>query len=287
MSNDTGQRADLHLHTTFSDGRLSPTDLVRLVVERGVTVAAVTDHDSTEGLDEAFAEAARHSGLRLVPGIEISADSPLDAEGDVHILGYFLDRTDEALQRRLRSFRDDRDTRAERMVERLAEIGKPVDMARVREIAGEAGIGRPHVARAMMERGYIPTIAAAFDGYLDDNGVANVGRPHIGMEEATAMIREAGGVAVLAHPIYAKDYERLLSMIADAGMVGVEVHYANFSQEQRRHLAQLADRLGLLACGGSDYHAMGAEGEQLPGSAGPPLDVVDELERLARPPAGG
>ena len=281
MSSDAGQRADLHLHTTLSDGRLSPTELVRLVVQQGVTVASITDHDSTEGLDEAFAEAARHPGMRLVPGIEISADNPLDPVGDVHVLGYFLDRTDERLQQRLRGFRHDRDTRAERMVERLAEIGKPVDMERVREIAGEAGIGRPHVARAMMERGYIPTIAAAFDGYLDDDGLANVGRPHIGMDEAAAMIRRAGGVAVLAHPVYAKDYERLLATIADAGMVGFEVHYANFSPDQRRHLARLADRLGLLACGGSDYHAMGAEGEALPGSAGPPIEVVDELERLA------
>jgi len=287
MSSSAVQRADLHLHTTFSDGLLSPTDLVRLVVERGITVAAVTDHDSTEGLDEAFAEAARHPGLRLVPGIEISADSPLDPKGDVHVLGYFLDRTDEALQQRLRGFRGDRDSRAERMVERLAEIGMPVEMARVREIAGEAGIGRPHVARAMMERGYIPTIAAAFDGYLDDNGQVNVSRPHIGMDEAAAMIRRAGGVAVLAHPTYAKDYERLLSMIADAGMVGFEVHYANFDPQQRQHLARLADQLGLLQCGGSDYHAMGAEGEQLPGSAGPPVAVVDELERLARSPAMG
>lgn len=275
------RRADLHLHTTASDGRLTPTELVRLLAERGVPVAAVTDHDSTEGLDEAEREAARHPGLRLITGIEISADSPLDVGGDVHLLGYFFDRADAALQARLRTFREEREQRGERMVERLAKIGKPVEWERVLAIADGASVGRPHIAQAMVERGYVASVRDAFDGYLNDEGAAYVGRPHIGLEEAVEMVKRAGGAAVLAHPVYAKEYERLLPQLAEMGVVGFEAHYANFDADTRQRLLSLADRLGLLPCGGSDYHAFGAEGEQLPGSAGPPLSVVAELERLA------
>ena len=274
-------RADLHLHTTASDGRLTPTELVRLLAERGVPVAAVTDHDSTEGMEEAEREAERHPGLRLITGIELSADSPLGEGGDVHLLGYFFDRTDAALQKRLRAFREEREQRGERMVERLAKIGKPVEWERVLAIADGASVGRPHIAQAMVERGYVASVRDAFGGYLNDGGAAFVARPHISLEDAAQMIRGAGGAAVLAHPVYTANYEWLLHQLAELGIAGFEVHYANFDTETRQKLASLADRLGLLPCGGSDYHAFGAEGEQLPGSAGPPLSVVAELERLA------
>ena len=278
---------DLHMHTTYSDGLLSPAALVRLVAQQGVSIASVTDHDSTEGLDEAFAEAAAHPGLRLIPGVEISTDHPRDSKGDLHILGYFLDRSIVELQERLAQFREDRDHRAEHMVKRLASLGMPVDIERVREIAGEAGIGRPHIAQAMVERGYIRSVPDAFNGYLNDDGSAHVSRPHISLDEAVGLIQRAGGVAVLAHPIYATEYEQLLETISEVGIVGFEVHYANFDASTRRRLLAMADRLGLLACGGSDYHGAGTSGEQLPGSAGPPLAVVDELERLAKANAGG
>ena len=277
---------DLHMHTTYSDGILTPTELVRLVAKQGVTIASVTDHDSTEGLDEAFAEAEAHPGLRLIPGIEISTDHPTDPTGDLHVLGYFLDRSNPELQGRLTQFREDRDHRAERMVERLAQLGMPVDFERVREIAGEAGIGRPHIAQAMVERGYIRSVPEAFDGYLNDGGSAHASRPHIAMDEAASLIHRAHGVAVLAHPIYATNYEQVLETIADAGFVGFEAHYASFDAPTRRHLLALADRLGLLPCGGSDYHGPGTSGEHLPGSAGPPVADDDELERLAKANAG-
>ena len=127
----------------------------------------------------------------------------------------------------------------------------------------------------------------AFNGYLNDDGTAHVSRPHISMDEAVTLIQRAGGVAVLAHPIYAKDYAQLLETISEAGLVGFEVHYANFDEPTRQRLSAMADRLGLLACGGSDYHGVGTSGEQLPGSAGPPMAVVDELERLAKANAAG
>ena len=272
---------DLHMHTTFSDGRLTPTELVRLLARRGVGTAAVTDHDSTEGLDEAFAEADRHPGLRLVPGVEISADHPDGEREDVHVLGYLFDRSDPALQGRLRAFREERDERGRRMVEKLVALGYAVEWARVKEIAGEAGVGRPHVAQALVEGGYLSEVRQAFDGLLDGGGAAFVDRPHVGLADAVAMIRSAGGVAVLAHPLYVAGHERMIPRLAEMGIVGLEVHYAAFAPEQRRALLALAERHGLLPCGGSDYHAFGREGEALPGSAGPPRAVLDELERLA------
>ncbi len=277
-------KIDLHMHSTLSDGRLTPTELVRLLERQDVDVAALTDHDSTEGLDEAFAEADRTPGLRLIAGIEISADHPDMANTEVHVLGYFMDYHDEGLQRKLRSFREDRDVRGQRMVERLGELGYALDWERVKEIAGDAGIGRPHIARAMVERGYIAEVKQAFDGLLNDRGAAFVGQSHITVRDAVGMIRSVGGAAVLAHPLYVAGYQQLLPQLADMGFAGFEAHYAEFSPEQRHELLALAERYDMLPCGGSDYHAMGKQNEHLPGSAGPPLEVFEELERRAGAP---
>jgi len=277
----TSSKVDLHLHTTRSDGRLSPTELVRLLVAQGVATAAITDHDSTEGLDEAFAEAARQPGLRLISGIEVSADHP-SGGGDLHVLGYFMDYHDREFQERLRTFRSGRVGRIKQMVDKLAELGLPLEWERVQELAAGASIGRPHIAQAMVERGYISTSKEAFNGYLEDGGKAHFNRPHIPMEEAVRLIQSVGGVAVLAHPVYVRDWEALLPRLVGLGIVGMEVHYSEFSPEQRRGLAHQARKYHLLPCGGSDYHALGQPGEFLPGSAGPPDEVVNSLEELAK-----
>ena len=274
-------KIDLHMHTTLSDGRLTPEELVGLLDRQGVDIAAVTDHDSTEGLDAAMAAAERYPRLRLVAGIEISADHPTDDKSDVHVLGYFLDYHDDAFQERLRGFRDDRLHRGERIVANLAEQGYPVAWERVLEIAGDAGVGRPHIAQAMVERGYIKTVKEAFNGLLNDQGTAFVGRTHISIAESVELINSVGGVAVLAHPLYVPGYEALVPQLAGLGIVGFEVHYGEWSPDQRTDLARLAERYGMLPTGGSDYHAMGHEGEHLPGTAGPPAEVFAELEKRA------
>ena len=281
MNNQTSA-VDLHMHTTFSDGKLTPTQLVRLLVQRKVTIASITDHDSTEGLSEAFNEAELFPNLELIPGIEISADHPWDSQSDLHVLGYFIDIENQELQKSLIQFRHDRDQRAEIMVARLGSLGIEIDFSRVQEIAGEAGIGRPHIAEAMVEKGYIKSVPDAFNGYLNDGGLADVSRPRISMERAVELITNANGVAVLAHPIYATDYEKVLDTLSNVGFVGFEVHYANFNTSLRNKLLATADRLNLLPCGGSDYHGTGTSAEHLPGSAGPPESVVNELKRLAK-----
>ena len=280
--NASKPKIDLHMHTTLADGKLTPTELVRLLVERDVSIAAISDHDSTEGLDEAFAAAAANPELRLVPAIEISADHPIATKGDIHMLGYFLDYHQEAFQAKLLSFREDREYRGYHMVQRLAEQGYSGDWERVKAIAADAGIGRPHIAQALVERGYIAQVRDAFNGLLNDDGIAFVARPHISTRDAVDMIRGVGGVAVLAHPVFLPDYRDVITTLPDLGVEGIEVHYAEFDSELRKELGELADRYGLLQCGGSDYHAMGSAGENLPGTAGPPLEVLEELERRAK-----
>ena len=274
-------KIDLHMHSTRSDGRLTPTELVGVLAHREVNVAALTDHDSTEGLDEAIAAADAHPALRIVPGIEISASHPTMDNSDVHLLGYFVDRADAALQQQLTALRQEREERGLRMLNNLAKLGYPLDWERVRELADGASIGRPHIAHAMVERGYLATYKDAFDGLLNNGGAAFVGRVGVTLEDAARTIRSAGGAAVLAHPLYVEEYEMLVPKLPDMGIVGLEAHYANFNADEQRALFGLAKRYGLLPCGGSDYHAMGNENEALPGSDGPPLEVFEALERLA------
>jgi predicted metal-dependent phosphoesterase TrpH len=156
-----------------------------------------------------------------------------------------------------------------------------VDWERVKQIAADASIGRPHIAQAMVERGYISAPREAFNEYLQDGGKAYVARPHISLEDAVRLIHSVGGVAVLAHPLYLKRFSELLPTLRSLGIAGMEVHYAEFTPEQRANLARLAVQHQLLPCGGSDYHALGTPTEHMPGTAGPPVEVVRQLEKLA------
>ncbi len=277
-------KIDLHMHSTLSDGRLTPTELVRLLEREQVDIAALTDHDSTEGMEEALAAAAQAPGLRLTTGIEISAGHPTVPGSEVHVLGYFIDHRNEELQQRLRAFRNDRETRGREMVDRLCALGYAIEWERVKAIAGDAGVGRPHIAHALVERGYIAEFRQAFDGLLDDGGAAYVKQPHVSIQDAAAMIRGAGGAAVLAHPLYVAEYESIIPQLAVWGFAGIEVHYANFTPEQQGGLLALAGQYGLLPCGGSDFHGIDPDRERLPGSVGPPIEVFEELERRAGSP---
>jgi len=269
---------DLHLHTTASDGRLSPTELVHLLASQGLKQVAISDHDTTEGLAEAFAAAEEFPDMRIIPAIELSTDIPGD---EVHMLGYFLRHEDEELQKILREFRMGRLERGRMMVEKLATLGINIEWARVQEIAGEGSVGRPHIALAMVEKGYCKEPKDAFPEYLGRNGSAYVERSKMTPPEAVEMLIRFGAVPVLAHPAYLNDMETTIAELAEAGIVGLEVHYAQFSPETVQQLAGLADRYGLIPCGGSDYHGLGNEGEPLPGTLGPPPETVGMLEEAA------
>ena len=274
---------DLHLHTTASDGRLSPTELVRLLAKQGLKQVAISDHDSTEGLAEAFRAAEEFPDLRIIPAIELSTDIPGD---EVHMLGYFLRYEDDQLQETLRQFRLGRLERGRLIVEKLATLGVHIEWERVQEIAGDGSVGRPHIALAMVEKGYCKEPREAFPEYLGRNGLAYVERPKMTPVEAVDMLIQYGAVPVLAHPAYLADMEARLEELKDTGLAGMEVYYAQYQPDTVQHLAQLAARYGLIPCGGSDYHALGNSGEPLPGTLGPPLETVERLEEAARKLAG-
>lgn len=274
-----GAVVDLHLHTLASDGRLSPTELVQLAAGQGLKVIAISDHDTTEGLAEAYQAAQQFPDLRIIPGIELSTDIPGD---EIHMLGYFMDYEDDEFQGILRQFRAGRLERGRLMVEKLATLDVHVEWERVMEIAGDGSVGRPHIALAMVEAGYIKEPREAFTDYLGRNGLAYVEREKMTPAEGVEMLGRVGGVAVLAHPAQLADLDDKVAELKAAGLMGMEVHYAMYSTETVAYLASVAERHGLIPCGGSDYHFLGNTGELLPGTLGPPMETVERLEEAAR-----
>lgn len=270
---------DFHTHSTMSDGRLSPSELVDLAASRGVRVMALADHDTLAGYEEAREAASHHPGFLLVPAVEISCDLP---GTELHMLGLFVDATNERLRSELERFRVGREERGAEMVSALAAQGVPVEWSRVRELAGEAAVGRPHLALAMIEAGHVATFNEAFDRFLGRGMPAYVERETIGPAEAIAMIRGAGGLPVFAHPSFTQDYEDVARMLAEQGLFGMEVYYKAYEPELVETLRLLAGRLGLFALGGSDYHGAGASDERLPGDIPLPDVVVPAFLDAAR-----
>jgi hypothetical protein len=275
----TGGAVDLHTHTTASDGALAPRELVALAWRHGVRVLAVTDHDSTEGLGEARAAAAAHAGLTIVPGLEINCDVE---GGEIHVLGYGVDHEAAWFQDFLRAQRAERVARVHRIVERLAELGLPIDPAEVFALVKEASPGRPHVAQVMVARGHVRSTREAFDRYLRTGGPAHVPRKRLTPVEAVAMILKAHGVPVLAHPgVGGKD--AMIPELIAAGLMGIECYYAEHSAAQRATYLEICRRHDLVATGGSDFH--GAQTGRLnpPGTPAVPMATWESLrERMAR-----
>ena len=272
-------RADLHTHSTFSDGVLSPTELIDLAYRRGVRIMALTDHDTIEGLPEAFATAARYPDLTLIPGVEISTDIP---GSEVHVLGHFIDWQDQEFQRRLQQMRQSRLGRARKMVDKLVALGKPVSWDSVQSFASEGAIGRPHIARALLEAGHVATVNEAFDLYLNRNGPAYVQRERLAPAKVVEMITAANGLPTLAHPRELDGLEELLSQLKTAGLIGMEVYYQGYYPEEVERLHAVADRFALIPLGGSDYHGMGGPQEREPGDIPLPDEPVQRLLALAR-----
>jgi len=238
---------DLHIHTTASDGQLSPTEVVQTAIASGMVAIAITDHDTTDGIEEALA-AAKGTELEVIPGVEVSADvSP----AEVHILGYYLEHQNLVLGGRLATFREARLRRAQRMVEKLAGLGLPLNWERVQTIAGEASVGRPHVARALLEKGYVSSVDEAFDRYIRRNGPAYVDRFKIKPAEAVRLVLAAGGVPVLAHPLYVS---HLVPGLVPHGLCGLEAYYSGYTPDETRFLLGLCAKYGLVATGGTDFH---------------------------------
>jgi hypothetical protein len=243
-----GRRVDLHAHTTFSDGLLAPEALVARAVEKRLAALAITDHDTLAALPRA--RAAAPGGLEVVPGVEIS--SALEGQ-DLHILGYYIDPEHEPLRASLARFQGERRVRARQIVERLAALGVALDPESLLEAAGPGAIGRPHVAAALVRAGHVGDLEEAFRRFLGTRAAAFVPRPAFRPEEAIALIHAAHGVSVLAHP-GAVVSEATVERLARAGLRGIEVWHPHHPPPTTRRWRALAERLGLLETGGSDFH---------------------------------
>jgi predicted metal-dependent phosphoesterase TrpH len=282
---------DLHTHSTVSDGSEPPAAIAERAAAAGCSAVALTDHDSLDGL-AAARDAAAPLGVTLVPGCEVSCRKPPAApgrpavRGSVHVLVYFVEPGDGPLQDELRALRRDRAERNARLRARLAELGVPVDYdVMVAEAGGEAGLGRPHFARALVRAGAAADIDDAFDRFLADGRAAYVPKARLSPTDVARLARASGGVAVLAHPLTLEldpsALERLVTELADAGMGGIEAIYGRYSPDQRRALRRMARRHGLVATGGSDYHGTFKPDLEV-GTGMGDLDVPDSaLEELA------
>lgn len=269
---------DLHIHSTVSDGKFSPEEIVRKAAGAGLKVIALTDHDNVDGIAAALEAATEYPGLRVIPGVEISTDVP---QGEVHMLGYFIDYTDTELLDQLDNMRSSREKRAQDMIARLTGLGMPVDWQRVRELAGEGSVGRPHIAQAMLEKGYISNLKEAFSKYLGSGGPAYVRREKLTPSEAVKLILRTGGLPVMAHPLTVDNYEELIAGLTADGLAGIEAYYGEFSTEDVKKLVRLADKYGLIATGGSDYHGLDENTETPLGGSNVPMEAAEKLISLA------
>jgi predicted metal-dependent phosphoesterase TrpH len=272
-------KVDLHIHTTASDGKYSPAEIVRKAWESGLLYIAISDHDSIEGIVPAREAAKNYPGLTVIGGVEINTDIP---SGELHILGYLFDPENAELRVTLERLRNSRIERARKMVGKLRGIGLKVDFERVQELAGEGSLGRPHIAQALLEKGYIASFKEAFYKYIGREGPAYVERDKISPVEATRLILRAKGIPVMAHPFTFNDPEKLISECQAAGLMGLEVYYNNYSHEQVQELLRLAQKYNLIPTGGSDFHGLDAISELPLGSVEVPLEAAERLLALAR-----
>jgi hypothetical protein len=242
-------------------------------------VLALTDHDCTDGIAEAQEAAQKYPRLLFIPGVELSTDMPHD---EVHVLGYFLDWQNPRFQGRLARLRRSRLERGQKMLAKLKRLGIDVSWQRVREIAGDGAIGRPHIALAMLEAGHISSLEEAFQRYLGRNGPAYVEREKITPAEAVQLLTDASGLPVLAHPRDLQNPEPLLVELKQAGLIGIEVYYQDYDQQTIERLLAIARQHDLLPLGGSDFHGIGGAHERDLGDIPLPFQPVQQLIALAR-----
>ncbi|MCX7841967.1 MAG: PHP domain-containing protein [Clostridia bacterium] len=244
---------DLHTHSTISDGSMTPSELVRHAKSAGLVALALTDHDSVDGVEEALAEGKR-IGIEVIPGLEIS----VDFKPEMHILGYFPEQAYKRIETVLDLLRESRQLRNPRIIDKLNEMGFDITMKEVEAEAGKGIVGRPHIAKVLLAKGYVSSVEDAFDRLLGCGKPAYFKKERLTPEEGIKEILKAGGVPVLAHPIYLghslEALDKLLGELAQVGLKGIEAIYVDNTKEETGNLLRLAIKHKLLVTGGSDFH---------------------------------
>ncbi len=266
-------RADLHTHTTASDGTLSPAEHVKWAAGQGLAALGITDHDTIAGWEDAMA-AALEVGIEIVPGCELSTEVD---KTEVHILAYYFDPKEPGMAALLERMRGGRRARAKESVEKLQKLGySQVSLERVLELGGES-VGRPHIAAVMVEAGVVRTVADAFDRFLTYGKPAYVPRPKLTPEEAISVVKQAGGVPVVAHPGLIRDDKWVRHFIAQ-GVMGIEAYHTDHSENQRQFYARWGFDAGLIVTGGTDSHGPKGTRTVVPGAVNVGLEVVAKLK---------
>lgn len=270
---------DLHIHTSASDGRFTPAEVVRKSVALGLTIISICDHDTVDGIAPALEAAKAFPQLKVIPGVEISTDVP---HGEVHVLGYFINYSDKELLPTLERLRHSRERRAQGMIAKLENLGIHIEWERVREIADSGAIGRPHIAQAMVEKGYIASPREAFAKYIGRDGPAYVEREKLTPVQTVELILQAKGLPVLAHPLTLNEPEPMVVELKAAGLVGLEAYYNGDTPDEIKSLVSLANKYDLIPTGGSDYHGLDDSAETMIGGIDVPRESAERLIALAK-----
>ena len=275
------QYVDLHCHSTASDGTLSPADVVRLAKQSGLVGLALTDHDTVAGVREATDE-ARNLGITFIPGIEISCTYP--SPGTMHLLGYGVDPDSPVLREMTRQLIEARDNRNPRIVAKLNELGVAITMQEVEREAGGQVVGRPHIAAVLHRKGYVSSIKQAFDKYLAQGAPAYFDKERMSPKRALELVRESGGLPVLAHPVQLRttndaELERVIKDLLDLGLAGIETIHSDHDEALVEKYSRLAQKYGLLQTGGSDFHGTNKKDIALGSARGRriPRQLMDDL----------
>ncbi len=248
-------KVDLHVHTTASDGLLSPTAIISKANENRINTIAIADHDTIDGIPEGMV-AANEKGVNLIPALEISAKH----DKQIHMLGYFVDYTNLKFQNFVNKLKNSRDDRNQKMLKKLEKFGFEITIEELKASA-EGNIGRPHIADIMVKKGYVSTFKEAFERYIGNDKSCYVSKERPSIKKAIEIIKKYKGVPVLAHPKYTflrnEDLDTFISYLADVGLEGLEVYYSKHSKEEQEEYLKLAEKYSLIPTAGSDYHRNG------------------------------
>ncbi|MFB0528238.1 MAG: PHP domain-containing protein [bacterium] len=272
---------DLHIHSTFSDGALTPEEIVKHASKMGLAAISITDHDNTDATLSAI-KAGKKLGVEIVPGVELSVEPESPRDEEIHILGYYIDWQDENFQEKLLHFREARRKRAYKILEKLDRLGVKIDPQQLFEFAGKGSVGRMHVAKVLKDEGFVDYLQEAFDLYLAYGKPAYVPKLRLPSQEALNLISRLGGISVIAHPIYGGNSKEIIQKLKGLGLGGIEVYYTKHSPEDVKRFRSWAKAFSLLITGGSDCHGEALNEEVLIGNQKVPYDVLTQLKEYKK-----